>query len=41
MTFNSIQIASRKALNDDFKSPFALHTYKGQGAVRNYAHKHI
>lgn len=41
MTFNSIQIASRKALNDDFKSSFALHTYRGQGAVRNYAHKHI
>lgn len=41
MTFNSIQIASRKALNDDFKSPFALHTYRGQGAVGNYAHKHI
>ncbi len=40
LTFNSIQIAYRKALNDDLKS-FSLHTYRGQGAVGNYAHKRI
>lgn len=40
MTFNSLQIGYRKVSNDDLKS-FSLHTYRGQGAVGNYAHKRI